>query len=109
MHHAINVVVLYCFRMKKSPLILVYLISLLPVRAEDGYDLWLRYHLTDNASLLQQYRAGIAGILIQGNSATLSAAREELSVGLKGLLGKAIPALESHYEIRQNALAGIML
>jgi alpha-glucuronidase len=58
--------------------------------AEDGYELWLRYKLVDNAKLLQQYRAAISGIVISRNSPTLAVATEELTKGLQGLLGKKI-------------------
>src|SRR5262245_46286898 len=77
--------------MKKTGVILLLTACLLSARAEDGYDLWLRYRLIDNLALLQQYRSAISGILMQGNSATITAAKEELSAGLQGLLGKTIP------------------
>jgi alpha-glucuronidase len=71
---------------------LLLLLSLLTASlfAEDGYDLWLRYKLIDNPTLLQQYRATISGLLISNNSPTLSAAAAELKQGLEGLLGKKI-------------------
>jgi alpha-glucuronidase len=58
------------------------------LRAEDGYELWLRYKPLENAS---QYRAMISGIYMERNSPTLKAAAEELSNGLKGLLNKKFP------------------
>ncbi|MFI5133980.1 MAG: alpha-glucuronidase family glycosyl hydrolase [Chitinophagales bacterium] len=58
--------------------------------AEDGYRLWLRYDLISNKNILDKYKAQIAGILINGNSPTMSAAKEELINGLQGLLGKKI-------------------
>lgn len=67
-----------------------FLLLLLPaplLQAEDGYQLWLRYPLISNTSLLEQYRAAISGIHISGNPA----AAEELQRGLKGLLGKDVP------------------
>ena len=55
--------------------------------SEDGYDLWLRYRLVADASRLAEYRAAITSIVIEGDSPTLRAARDELSAGLTGLLG----------------------
>src|SRR6266536_2443576 len=58
---------------------------------EDGYDLWLRYRLISNASLLANYRAAITRLVVEGNSPTLRVAHDELSTGLRGLLGRAVP------------------
>jgi len=66
-----------------------------PPAAEDGYDLWLRYRLVDDAGRLAQYRAALTHLVVEGDSPTLRAARDELSVGLAGLLGSAIPGADS--------------
>ncbi len=58
--------------------------------SEDGYDLWLRYRLVADASRLAEYRAAITDIVIEGDSPTLRAVRDELSAGLTGLLGRQI-------------------
>jgi len=58
--------------------------------AEDGYRLWLRYDKIQNNSFLQQYRSQISTILFYGNSSTLNAAKNELKIGLQGLLDKNI-------------------
>jgi alpha-glucuronidase len=57
---------------------------------EDGYDLWLRYRLVSNASLLASYRASITRLVVEGSSPTIAAARDELVTGLRGLLGREI-------------------
>jgi alpha-glucuronidase len=62
-----------------------------PARAEDGYDLWLRYRPLAEAAR-QSYAPRAATIVVQGDSATLTAARDELARGLGGLLGRAVPA-----------------
>jgi alpha-glucuronidase len=59
-------------------------------RAEDGYELWLRYRLVSSPTLLEGYRASLSRLLLPGDSPTLRAAREELRRGLGGLLGKEI-------------------
>jgi alpha-glucuronidase len=62
-----------------------------PARADDGYDLWLRYWPIGDAGRLAEYRAAISHIIVEGDSPTLSAAREELAVGLRGLLDREVP------------------
>jgi alpha-glucuronidase len=58
-------------------------------RAEDGYDLWLRYHPLANAA---QVRGSASELIVAGDSPTLQAARKELQRGLSGLLGAAPPS-----------------
>jgi len=59
--------------------------------AEDGYELWLRYHPIADVSLRDGYRSVVTGLLVEGSSPTLRAARGELSRGLTGLLGAPVP------------------
>ncbi len=59
--------------------------------AEDGYDLWLRYKIVNDAGRLAHYRQTVTGININAASPTLLAAKEELEKGLNGLLGKKLP------------------
>src|SRR5256885_16666871 len=63
--------------------------------AEDGYDLWLRYRLVGDSGRLAEYRAALTHLVVEGDSPTLRAARDELSVGLAGLLGGAVPGADS--------------
>src|SRR5512145_2667459 len=56
------------------------------VRAEDGYDLWLRYQPLADERALEDGRARFRDIVVQGTSPTLEAARAELRRGLGGLL-----------------------
>ena len=80
------------------------LLVMLPVslaQAEDGYDLWLRYHpLPSNA------RAGVAShakviVAPQALSAVSNSAVEELQTGLEGLLTAAVPIGQ---EVRDGAI-----
>jgi alpha-glucuronidase len=64
------------------------------VKAEDGYRLWLRYDLVSDPIKIAQYRDCVRNYLVAGNSPILSAARDELHLGLSGLLGSGIP--ETH-------------
>ncbi|HET7371843.1 MAG TPA: alpha-glucuronidase family glycosyl hydrolase [Gemmatimonadaceae bacterium] len=59
-----------------------------PPPNEDGYDLWLRYHLVANAMRLAVYRAAARSLVVDGDSPTLAVARNELTRGLEGLLGR---------------------
>lgn len=57
---------------------------------EDGYDLWLRYRRVASPARLAEYRAAARSLVIDGDSPTLAAAREELTRGLEGLLGRPL-------------------
>jgi len=59
-------------------------------RADDGYDLWLRYGRVADVARLAEYRASITSLVIEGNSATLQVVRDELVAGLRALLGRPI-------------------
>jgi alpha-glucuronidase len=88
--------------MRRSPLLRLLLLAalLLPttasaLKAEDGYELWLRYHTLTDAARLREYRAALTQIVVPGNSATLRAARSELARGLSGLLGAQVPVADA--------------
>src|SRR5437763_16495048 len=86
--------------MKRFLLLFIFLYSFFIGKAEDGYRLWLRYDKIKNEPLLQNYISHLKGIKFDGASATLSIAKNELSGGLEGLLGKRIKAntnLENHF------------
>ncbi len=55
---------------------------------EDGHELWLRYRLVADPARLREYRQTLRYLVVRGDSPTLRAAREELAVGLRGLLGR---------------------
>ena len=54
-------------------------------RAEDGYDLWLRYKPVETAAL-PAYRSHATTIVAAGSSPTVAAAVSELKRGLSGML-----------------------
>jgi len=64
------------------------------VRAEDGYDLWLRYRPVD-AAQAQGYRAQASELVVEGGSPTLAVAQAELARGLSGLLDASPPAVRA--------------
>jgi alpha-glucuronidase len=67
------------------------LLLALPARAEDGYDLWLRYRPME-AGALAQYRPLANRIVSEGTSPSLDAANTELTQGLGGLLDQPVRA-----------------
>ena len=73
--------------------IVLAVLAAAPVRAEDGYELWLRYRRVDDTARLAAYRAAISSILVPGNSPTSAATVRELRRGLEGLLGEPVPVV----------------
>ncbi len=61
--------------------------------AEDGYQLWLRYRPVLETARLAQFRQAATGILVQGQSPTAEANRQELHRGLSGLLNGDVPLI----------------
>ncbi|PXA93872.1 alpha-glucuronidase [Nostoc sp. 3335mG] len=57
-------------------------------RAEDGYDLWLRYRMIESEAQAR-YRPLATAIISEGRSETIDAATQELRRGLEGMLGQA--------------------
>ncbi len=60
------------------------------LQGEDGYRLWLRYDPIKDASIAREYSKAISYLVIEGQSPTLQAIKEELFTGLEGLLGKKL-------------------
>ena len=65
------------------------------LKADDGYQLWLKFDPIKNTRILNQYRNSITGYLIRGNSPTLQLVKEELQSGLEGLLDQSLAEVES--------------
>ena len=67
------------------------------LRAEDGYRLWLRYEPIADAATHARYAAALGQVVLVTSSGldspTLAAAREELQLGLTGLLGHDVPVI----------------
>ena len=69
------------------------LTSILPVqqlRAEDGYELWLRYRPVESAHS-GKYRGAAMQLVAAATTPTQIVTRAELRRGLRGLLGAAVP------------------
>ena len=84
---------LYSAAMRRSIFVFLLTLALVPAvaRAEDGYDLWLRYAAIDNMPLRDSYRRTIAGVIVQQSPATAAIVSQELARGLVGLLGTTVP------------------
>src|SRR6187399_1315156 len=80
--------------MTKRLLILFILIPAL-LKAEDGYDLWLRYKKTSNNFLLDQYKKQINLPVVLGSSQTIAIIKTELSQAFSGLTGTSCKILSS--------------
>ena len=65
------------------------------LRAEDGYRLWLRYEPISDAATTARYAAVLGQVVFTTptgvDSPTITAAREELRLGLTGMLGHDVP------------------
>jgi alpha-glucuronidase len=62
---------------------------------EDGYDLWLRYARVADTARLAEYRAAISELVLTSGEPTMRAARDELALGLSGLLGRPVPITDA--------------
>ena len=64
-------------------------------RAEDGYELWLRYRPISDAKALAAARSSMTEVVMPSGSPTLRAARDELRRGLRGLLDRDVPLADA--------------
>src|SRR5262245_30158655 len=74
-----------CFRVFVAGLVAMALT--INVRAETGYDLWLRYVPLADAPERDAYRRSATAIVVESRSPTGAAIASELQRGLQGLLG----------------------
>lgn len=58
------------------------------LKAENGYDLWLRYQPIKNKLLAASYQKNISNIIVTGNSVTTNIIKDEINKALNGLLNK---------------------
>lgn len=62
--------------------------------ADDGYRLWLRFDEISDTRIRDTYRKNLQQVVLEGESPVLKTAGKELSKGLSGLLGRAVPLLD---------------
>ena len=75
--------------MKRINVLLLLLICCSFVRAENSYDLWLRYVPIKNKTLVQEYKKQIGSPVVLGTSATAAVTKKELAIALYGLTGNS--------------------
>ncbi|HEV8215534.1 MAG TPA: alpha-glucuronidase family glycosyl hydrolase [Gemmatimonadaceae bacterium] len=76
------------------PVLIGIALSVVPIgaalRADTGYELWLRYRRVTDASRLAEYRRAFAHVSVSGNSPTVRIIRDELTRALGGLLDTTV-------------------
>ncbi|HEX6924586.1 MAG TPA: alpha-glucuronidase family glycosyl hydrolase [Longimicrobiaceae bacterium] len=61
------------------------------LRAENGYDLWLRYVPVSNAERLSEYRERFAELVVDTSNPTLAVAHAELVRAFSGMIDRELP------------------
>jgi alpha-glucuronidase len=64
-------------------------------RAEDGYELWLRYRPLASPGAIERARAAVTHVVMPTPSPTLRVAKDELARGLRGLLDTDVPLADT--------------
>jgi len=77
--------------MKKILSFILLVLCVQFVKAETGYELWLRYNPLKDPQKIKTYQISVTELIFQSKSETSSLAKEELKNGLAGLLGVKIP------------------
>lgn len=81
--------------MKNKLLFLLFLSVFTSLRAEDGYQLWLRYAPLTDAQNLEAYRGVIRYWMVDNGTPTAEVVRRELRSGLEGLLGHPVQEVKN--------------
>lgn len=78
--------------MKRFKLLFLFvvIISALPVVAEDGYDLWLRYKPLEDARTQRSLAKQFGTVAVTGQSETVNAIKQELQLALSEMLATDI-------------------
>lgn len=74
---------------------LVAAIAPLSLRAETGYEAWLRYAAIDEPAVRASYDQAPAAVVAIGDSAVIESAQRELVRGIRGMLGRVIRVEDS--------------
>jgi alpha-glucuronidase len=76
------------------------------LKAENGYDLWLRYPFITETAIRNAYISQLTTIKMEGQSPTLLAARKELLTGLEGLTGRKFSITTTSYRVAPGLVLG---
>ena len=71
----------------RNCLAIILTLSVSLLKAENGYDLWLRYTKISNPALLAEYKKQINSPAVLGSSQTISIIKAELSKAFHGFTG----------------------
>jgi alpha-glucuronidase len=82
-------------------LVLIFILSAKLLSADDGYRLWLRYDVVSDKAVLDQYNKSVSGWIIEGESPVLNSCKNEMQLGLNGLLGRDVPVVNS---VKKNGI-----
>jgi len=82
-------------RTARVGLVLAALLATTAARAEDGYELWLRYRPLPGQPGPKGGRDAITEVVIGTGTPTLRAARDEMARGLRGMLGVEVPLVDT--------------
>ncbi len=74
------------------------------VRAETGYDLWLRYRPIEDSALRDAYRKALSSLVVYPDSPTGRVIASELQRGLNGLLGTKLKATAASFPVEGTTL-----
>jgi alpha-glucuronidase len=69
---------------------ILFIFSFQCLKAEDGYELWLRYASFENKAYLQQIKSHLNQIILEGQSPTTQIIRKEIQRAWKGMLGTEV-------------------
>jgi alpha-glucuronidase len=73
--------------------------------AQKDYKLWLQYNVLDNSAMASEYKNNLKGIVVLGNSETITIAKKELKAGFLEMLGN-IPEINSDIKGENNLIVG---
>nr|WP_188814113.1 alpha-glucuronidase family glycosyl hydrolase [Hymenobacter cavernae] len=86
-------------------LLLLLVVAAHPSVADDGYRLWLKYDLIQDAAQRKGYQRAAQFVAIEGTaSPVLQSAAKELQLGLKGLLGQPVPVVAANAGKKQGGI-----
>jgi alpha-glucuronidase len=78
-------------------LMMAFALTWSTLKAENGYDLWLRYQRIDNTDIRMQYVNKFARIMLLGKSETVQVINKELNQALPLMFGSPV-AVYSEYK-----------
>src|SRR6188508_16004 len=76
-------------------LLIIFIVLPALLKAENGYDLWLRYKKISNTALLDRYKKQIISPVVLGSSQTIAIIKSELAQAFSGLTGTSYKILSS--------------